>query len=47
MNSKIAKKIRQVARRMGRHLAHKDMELYQSLPVMERLKVAFRIVFKC
>lgn len=42
MNSRTARKLA----RMVRTLAHRDMELYQSMRLRDRLKVAWRIVFK-
>jgi hypothetical protein len=43
MNSKIAKKLRQIARRHVR----KELEGFQILPLRGRLKIAWRIIFKC
>ena len=43
MNGKISKKLRQIARRHVR----KELEGFQKQPLWARLKVAWRIVFKC
>ena len=42
MNSKTARKLHQMVRRV----ANRDMELYQSMRLRDRLKVAYRIIFK-
>jgi hypothetical protein len=43
MNNQVVKKLRQLTRKIAR----REMEIYQSMPLWARLKVAYRIVFKC
>lgn len=48
MNSRTdAKKAFRLAVKMVKKMAQKDLERYQSMPLLDRLKVAYRIVFKC
>lgn len=45
-SSRMMRKLRQLTRRMGREAANRNMELYHSMPLWARLKVAYRIIFK-